>query len=142
MGIVCHRPLFSLGLVAETERVTSCVEDARASVAEALSLVEKTGEHWYKAELHRLQGELMLQQDVKQHTEAVKCFRQALKVARKQQAKSLELRTALSLSRHWIESGQSQEVRKLLEPIFSSFTERLDTKDLQEAKFFLDGLAN
>ena len=90
---------YCLGLLAETQQALGQIGDALLSVAEALSMVEKTGNRWYEAELHRLQGELMLQQDIKQHTEAVKCFRQALQVARKQQAKSLELRAAMSLSR-------------------------------------------
>ena len=110
------------------------------SVAEALSKVEKTGNRWHEAELHRLQGELILQQDVKQHAEAVKCFRQALQVARKQQARSLELRAAMSLSRLWVQSGKLREAREVLEPSFGWFTEGLDTKELREARVLLDEL--
>jgi predicted ATPase len=125
---------YCLGLLAETYRTLGQIEDARASVTEALSLVEKNKQRWFEAELHRLQGELTLEQDNKQQTEAAKCFNRSLQVAREQQAKSLELRAALSLSRLWVQQGQSQEARQLLEPITAWFTEGLDTEELLVAK--------
>ena len=95
----------------------------------------------YEAELHRLRGVLLLQhiaQDA-QHAEA--CFHQALDVARHQQAKSLELRTAMSLSRLWQRQGKRTEAYELLAPVYGWFTEGFDTADLQEAKALLEELA-
>ena len=131
---------YCLGTLAETQQALGQIEDALASVVEALSMVEKTGNRWYEAELHRLQGELLLQQDASQHAEAVKCFRQALQVARKQQARSLELRAAMSLSRLWVQSGNFREAREVLEPVFCWFTEGLETEELLEARVLLDEL--
>jgi predicted ATPase len=131
---------YCLGLLAETHQALGQIEEAQATVSEALSLVEKNSERWFESELHRLQGELILEQDSKQQTEAVKCFKQALRVAREQQARSLELRAALCLCRLWVQQGQSGEARKMLEPIFTSFTEGLKTVELRDARSLLDEL--
>ncbi len=119
-------------------------------LAEALALVEKTGDRFWKAELYRLKGELLLQQartrrraKGTQHPwEAAEgCFYQALDIARRQQAKSLELRAALNLSRLWQQQGKRDEACTLLAPIYEWFTEGFDTADLQEAKALLAALA-
>jgi predicted ATPase len=115
---------------------------------EALTLVHRTGERCYEAELYRLKGELLLQggQGPKAHgteqtvTEAEQSFRQALTVACRQQAKSLELRAAMSLSRLWQQQGKRTEAHALLAPIYGWFTEGFDTADLQEAKALLEAL--
>ena len=101
--------------------------------------MEKTGERCYEAELHRLQGELLLQQVVPDVAQAEACFQQALAVARRQQARSWELRAAMSLSRLWQQQGKRDDARELLAPIYGWFTEGFDTADLQDARALLRG---
>jgi predicted ATPase len=115
-------------------------------VAEALDAVDKTGERFWEAELYRLKGELTLQSRVpgpkaKVGEEAEEYFHQAIEIARRQQAKSLELRAVMSLSRLWQKLGKKEEARQLLAEVYSWFTEGFDTKDLQEAKALLDELS-
>jgi predicted ATPase len=109
-------------------------------LAEALRLVDDTEERWYQAELYRLKGELLLGLSTAPHAEAAACFQQALTVARHQQAKSWELRTAMSLGRLWQRQGKRAEARELLAPIYDWFTEGFDTVDLQDAKALLAAL--
>jgi predicted ATPase/class 3 adenylate cyclase len=113
-------------------------EEGLRLLAEALAMVDK--DPWYEAEMHRIKGELLLQQPVPDAPQAEACFQQALTVARRQQAKSYELRTAMSLSRLWQQQGKRAEARALLTPIYTWFTEGFDTPDLQEAKAFLEDL--
>ena len=130
-------------------------------VAEALALVDKTGERVEEAELYRLKGELTLQQESQKskaktqkskvtdpHSptpdpqgEAEACFLRAIEIARKQQAKSLELRATTSLARLWQQQGKRKEAHAMLAEIYHWFTEGFDTKDLQEAKALLEELA-
>jgi predicted ATPase len=93
---------------------------------------------YHEAELHRLTGELLLARAAEHDAEAEASFQQALTVARGQQAKSLELRAAMSLSQLWQQQGKRDDARELLEPIYGWFTEGFDTPDLQEAKALLD----
>ena len=93
------------------------------------------------AELPRLTGELMLAQSAEHQAAAETCFQQALAVARHQQAKSWELRAAMSLSRLWQQHGKRTAARELLAPVYGWFTEGFDTADLQEAKALLEELA-
>jgi predicted ATPase len=109
-------------------------------VTEALTAVHKTGERQHEAELLRLKGELLLKQDVLATQGAESCFRQALDIARRQQAKSLELRAAVGLSRQWQRQGKRDDARELLAPVYGWFTEGFDTADLQEAKALLEEL--
>jgi predicted ATPase len=95
---------------------------------------------WWEAEVYRLQGALLLQLPSPDGPQAEACFHQALKVARLQQARALELRAALSLSRLWQQQGQRAAARDLLAPLYAWFTEGLDTPDLQEAKTLLAAL--
>ncbi len=90
--------------------------------------------------MHRCRGELLLALSVDAHSEAETCFRQALDVARSQQAKSLELRAAMCLSRLWQQQEKQAKARELLGPIYGWFTEGFDTADLKEAKGLLDEL--
>ena len=90
--------------------------------------------------VHRLQGELLLTRSSEHQAEAETCFCQALEAARYQQAKSLELRAAMSLSRLWQRQGRCQEAYVLLAPVYGWFTEGFDTADLQEAKMLLEEL--
>jgi len=110
-------------------------------VSEELLRVEKTGERYYGAELHRIKGELLLRQSAPDKEEAEGCFQTALEVARTQSAKSLELRAAMSLSRLWQRQGKKDEARKILAEIYGWFTEGFDTADLKEAKSLLDELS-
>jgi len=109
-------------------------------LAEALAGVDKTGERYWEAELYRLKGELLLRQALPDEHQAETCFQQALAVARRQQAKSLELRTAMSLARLWQRQGQRAAARQLLAEVYGWFTEGFDTADLQEAKALLEAL--
>ena len=135
--------------LAEASGFLGQPEGGLAALDEVLTLVEHTGERYYEAEPHRQRGELSLLRAAKSHPaqdsrdqhEAEPCFQHALDVARGQQAKSLELRAATSLSRLWQRQGKRAQARALLAPIFHCFTEGFDTADLQEAKALLDALA-
>jgi predicted ATPase len=123
------------------EALTLAREEAGLTLlAEALAVTNDTGEHRWEAELHRLKGELLLTVSAEHATEAATCFRQALDVARRQQAKSWELRAAMSLTRLWQGQGKHAEARELLAPIYDWFTEGFDTADLREAKGLLEAL--
>ena len=139
-GAEVQRPYY-LALLAEAYGKSGQAEEALEVLAEALALVAKTGESWWEAELYRLKGELLLVRLADHHVVVETCFRQALTVARSQQAKSLELRAAMSLSRLWQRQDKSAEARELLAPIYHWFTEGFDTADLQEAKVLLDELS-
>jgi len=108
-------------------------------ITEALTLVEETEERWWEGELHRLKGELLAHAQDQREAEA--CFHRALTVARQQQAKSLELRAAMSLSRLWQQQDKRAEARQMLAEVYGWFTEGFDTADLQEAKALLDKLS-
>ncbi len=97
-GAEAFRPYF-LALLAEAQGITGQPEAGLTALAEALTLADTTGERWYEAELHRLKGELLLQQSSDHQAEAETCFAQAMAIAQDQQAKSLELRAATSLAR-------------------------------------------
>jgi predicted ATPase len=111
------------------------------ALAEALATLPKSASRWWEAELYRLRGELLRQSSVAQAGEAEACVQQALDIARRQQAKSLELRAATSLSRLWQLQGQRDEAHELLAPIYGWFTEGFDTADLQEAKALIKELS-
>jgi predicted ATPase len=134
------RPFF-LALLAEAYGKVGQADAGLSVIAEALALMDKIGERDHEAELYRLQGELFLRHAVPDALQAEACFQQALTVARHQQAKSLELRAALSLSRLWQQQAKRTEARQLLADVYSWFTEGFDTPDLQEAKALLDALA-
>ena len=97
---------------------------------------------WWEAEVARLRGVLLLRQLGTSQAEAKACFQRALDVARHQEAKSLELRTAMSLSRLCQQQGKQAEARALLAPIYGWFTEGFNTADLQEAKALLEELSD
>jgi predicted ATPase len=155
-GAEALRPYF-LALLAEAKG-NSGPEEGLQLVDEALKVVEHTEERFYEAELYRLKGTLTLKQsEVRgpasgvpntQHptpnshaeAEAEACFYKAIEIAQQQQAKSLELRAAMSLGRLWQQQGKKEEARQLLAEIYGWFTEGFDTKDLQEAKALLKEL--
>jgi class 3 adenylate cyclase/predicted ATPase len=157
-GAELWRPYF-LALLAEAHGKAGQTEEGLSALAEALTLVSKTGECWYEAELYRLKGTLTLQKfqvsgstfqvtnpqsltpNPQAEAEAEGCFWKAIEIARKQQAKSLELRATVSLARLWQQQGKQKEAHKMLADIYGWFTEGFDTKDLQEAKALLAELA-
>jgi TOMM system kinase/cyclase fusion protein len=132
---------YYLALLMEAYGKAGQAEEGLRVLAEALTAVHKTGERQHEAELYRLKGELLLKQDIPDEQEAESCLHQAVDIARQQQAKSLELRAAMSLSHLWQQQGKRTEAYDLLAPIYGWFTEGFDTTDLQEAKALLDALA-
>jgi tetratricopeptide (TPR) repeat protein len=106
---------------------------------EALSRGRETNERWWDAELHRLRAELLLAGGA-EASEAEAALRRALEIARGQQAKSLELRAARALAGLWAGSGRTAEARALLAPVYASFTEGLETPDLEAARTLLSSL--
>jgi predicted ATPase len=130
-----------LALLAEAYGQAGQPEAGLTALTEALMLVAATEERWWEAELHRLQGMLLLQRSIQETLRAEAYFQKALTVAHGQQAKALELRAATSLSRLWQQQGKQQAARNLLAPIYGWFTEGFDTPDLQEAKALLTELS-
>jgi len=135
-------------MLAEAHSQMGQTQEGLTLLAEALAIVDKNGERLYEAELYRLRGQLILQegklQDSRSHNAeegAETCFLKAIEIARRQQAKSLELRAVMSLSRLWQSQGKKEEAHQLLSEIYGWFTEGFDTKDLQEAKALLNELA-
>jgi predicted ATPase len=114
--------------------------DGLQALAEAHALVEQHDERWWEAEIHRLRSVVLLRQPGTPPAEAAAGFQRALDVARRQEAKSLELRAAMSLARLWQQQGKQAKARELLAPIYGWFTEGFDTADLQEAKVLLEEL--
>ena len=116
-------------------------EDARRCVGEAMTLVETTREKWYEAQVNRVAGEIAQMSPEPDAAKAEAYFERALAVAREQQAKSWELRAAMSMARLWRDQGKRQQARGLLAPVYGWFTEGFETLDLKEAKALLEELA-
>ena len=102
--------------------------------------MEESGVQQWEAELYRLQGDLLLQQTVPDAQQAEACFCQALAIARRQQAKSLELRAAMSLARLWQRQDKRAAAHQMLAEVYGWFTEGFDTADLREARTLLDAM--
>jgi predicted ATPase len=154
----CGRPL------AEAYEHVEQATEGLSVLAAALASVEKTGVCYYEAEVHRLKGELTLQQESKEQRagskerksensnpksqildpqdEAEACYLKAIEVAQKQKAKSWELRATVSLARLWQAQGKRSEAHHRLSEIYNWFTEGFDTKDLQEAKTLIEELSH
>jgi TOMM system kinase/cyclase fusion protein len=139
-GAALRLPYY-LALLAEACGQTGQAVEGLTLLAEALAQAHKAEESWTEAELHRLKGELLLSLSTDNQVEAAGCFHQALATARRQQAKALELRAAMSLSRLWQQQGKRTEAYQLLAGIYGWFTEGFDTADLQDAKGLLQELA-
>lgn len=143
-GLVVHRTQGAdigstccLALLADAYSKRGQTAEGLAALVEAFALVNDNGERWWEAELYRLKGELLLAQCKTPSTEgqeAEQCFHQAIAIARRQSAKSLELRATVSVSRLWRQQGRTAEAREMLAAIYGWFTEGFDTKDLQEAE--------
>jgi class 3 adenylate cyclase/predicted ATPase len=127
-------------LLAEAYRKSGQTVEGLNVVNNAIARTQLTEFRFYDAELHRIRGELLLQQATVDEREAEFCFENALKVARGQSAKSLELRAAMSLSRLWQKQGKIDDARKLLGAIYGWFTEGFETADLKAAKALLNKL--
>jgi len=150
-GAELLRPYY-LALQAEAYGKMGLPAEGLTQLAEALTALEKSAERWWEAELYRLKGELSLQSRQVENkpktsqdksavrspqSEAEECFWKAIEIARGQQAKSLELRAVMSLSRLWHSQGKTGEARRMLAAIYDWFTEGFDTADLKEAKALL-----
>ena len=129
-------------LLAEVSAHLGHPEDGLQALVEAHTLMEQQEERYWEAEVCRLRGVLLLRQSGTQPEEAEAWLQRALDVARRQEAKSLELRAAMSLSRLWQQQGKQAEAHALLAPIYGWFTEGFDTADLQEAKALLETLSD
>jgi predicted ATPase len=127
-------------MLADVSAHLGHMEDGLQALAEAHTLVEQHEERWWEAEVCRLRGILIMRQTGTSQAEAEGWLQQALDIARRQQAKSLELRAAMSLSRLWQQQGKQAEARELLAPTYGWFTEGFDTTDLREAKALLEEL--
>jgi class 3 adenylate cyclase/predicted ATPase len=115
-------------------------DDAWRCIGEAMAAVETTKERWYEAEIYRITGEIALKLPQLGGSQAGAYFERALTVARAQQAKSWELRAAMSMARLWHDQGMQEKARALIAPIYGWFTEGFDTHDLKQAKALLDGM--
>ena len=136
-----YRRTHFLALLAEAHGKAGQAETGLKTLAEALAVVDRTQERLYEAELHRLKGELTLLQpsgeEAAGRDEAQACFQQAIAIARRQGARSLELRAVMALSRLSREQGKAAEARQMLAQSYGWFTEGFDTADLREAKALL-----
>jgi class 3 adenylate cyclase/predicted ATPase len=145
-GAELVRPYW-LALQAEAYARTARHGEALSLLEEALGVVRMNRECWWEPELHRLKGELALRAGVVPDADAASieethaCFSQAIEIARQQGSRSLELRAAMSLARMWEGRGKRAEARRLLDPIYSTFTEGFDTADLRAAKDLLTRLS-
>ena len=117
-------------------------DDAWRCIDDAIDKVEKSKEKWCEADVHRIAGEIALKSLAPDPEKAEAYFDRALTVARRQQAKSWELRAAMSMARLWRDQGKRDQARDLLAPVYGWFTEGFDTRDLKEAKALLDELAS
>ena len=133
-GVRCYLS-GTLGPLAEAQAKAGHPEEGLTTLAEALALVEETDERHWEAELHRLRGELLLMQGDEAEAEA--SLHKAIEVARRQQARSWELRATVSLCRLWQAQGRIDEARQMLAEIYGWFTEGFDTPDLREAEALL-----
>jgi predicted ATPase len=132
--------LFLCTVLAEVCDHLGHPEESLQALTEAHTLMEQHEERYWEAEVARLQGVLLLRRPGTPQAEAETWLRRALDVARRQQAKSLELRAAMSLARLWQRQGRRAAARELLAPVYGWFTEGFDTTDLQEAKALLEAL--
>jgi predicted ATPase len=138
-GAEVFRP-YGLALLAEIYGKEGQIAEGLNMLTEALAAVRNIGGYFYEAELYRLQGELLWQQVVPDEQQVESCFCQALDVARRQEAKSLELRAATSLARLWHRQGKQEQARQLLGDIYGWFTEGFNTHDLRAAQALLEEL--
>ena len=138
-GATVWVPLY-LSYLAKAYAELGQIDDAWRCIGEAIKTIETTKERWYEVEVYRMAGEIALKSP-ERATKAEAYFGQALVIARAQQAKSWELRAALSMARLLSAQGEPDKATDLLAPVYGWFTEGFDTSDLKEAKALLDTLA-
>ena len=130
-----------LSMLAEACIQSRRLNDGLRVLTEALAVTNETEGRSYEAEIYRLKGELLLRRDDSSIPEAWSCFQQAIEIARRQSAKSLELRATISLARLLVSQGRRDEARPILAEIYNWFTEGFDNADLKDAKTLLDNLS-
>ena len=129
-----------LAMLAESLRKVGRHDAALGALKRGLAQAEAQGQHFYDGELHRLRAEILLDMDGNAVEEAEALFGQSLEIARRQEAKTFELRAATSLARLWQRQGKRDAARDLLAPVYAWFTEGFDTRDLKDAKALLTEL--
>jgi predicted ATPase len=139
-GSTLWLPLYLSSLASAYGQIGQ-LANATRRIDEAITTVETTGESWCQAEINRVAGEIALLTPEPDAAKAEANFERALAVAREQQAKSWELRAAMSLARLWRDQGKVRQARELLAPVYGWFTEGFNTRDLKEAKALLEALA-
>jgi predicted ATPase len=139
-GAEAERPQ-NLSLLAHACMKTGRLDDGLSALTEALAVADEREARVFEAETHRLKGELLLKQDDSNAAEAQNCFARAIEIARKQSAKSWELRATTSLARLLAKHGRRDEACAMLAEIYNWFTEGFDTADLKDAKALLEELA-
>ncbi|HSF30145.1 MAG TPA: AAA family ATPase [Candidatus Tectomicrobia bacterium] len=139
LGMAMEDPYF-LALLAEAQACGGLIEEGLATLGEALAALPSGRDFFYKAELYRLQGELLGRRSGSDDSQVEACFQQALEIAHRQHAKSLELRAAISLSRLWQRQDKCQAAHDLLAEVYGWFIEGFDAADLQEARALLEEL--
>jgi predicted ATPase len=137
-GVQLNKPL-ALRSLAKAQAQAGHTRAGLATLVEALALVEETGERHWEAELYRLRAEMLLSQG--DETEAEAGFQKAIEIARRQSAKSWELRATIDLARLWQKQGRGDNAREALSEIYAWFTEGFETPDLIKAKALLEELA-
>jgi class 3 adenylate cyclase/predicted ATPase len=139
-GIGAVWPWF-LALLAEAQGAVGQFGEAFRALDEAQQWVQRNDERLYVAEVHRIKGELLLRQPIADAAQAERCFKEALRVARDQEAKSWELRAAMNMARLWQGGGRLDDARAVLSPVYNWFTEGFETADLREARTLLEQLS-
>ncbi len=140
-GVILSLTLY-LAMLGEVFWSAGRFAEGLDAIADALAVVERTGERFWEAETWRIKGELMLKAPVSNpQAEAEACYHKAVEIARRQSAKSLELRAAMSLARLWRHQGKCAEARQMLAEIYGWFTEGLETTDLKDVKALLEELS-
>jgi serine/threonine protein kinase/predicted ATPase len=130
-----------LGMLGDACTQSGRFEDAHKALDEGLAVAEKNDVHCHEAELHRLEGELLLAESPDQATGAESCFRQAIEIARQQRSRAWQLRATMSLARLWQRQGRPDQARAALADIYDTYTEGFATPDLMDAAALLDNLA-
>ena len=132
---------FTLALLADIYLRKNRIDEGLATIEEAQKLAVTGGELFWQAELLRLKGELLLAQSDQSVQAAEECFCEALKIAQGQHAKMHELRVATSLAKLWKKLNKSDDAKRILNSVYSRFTEGIDNRDMIEAKNVLDQLS-
>jgi predicted ATPase len=140
-GATIYMPLH-LSHLARAKAELGQLDEAWRYMGEAMVAIETTKESWFESEVNRIAGEITLISSESNTAKAQTYFMRALQIARQQQAKSLELRAAMSMARLWHDQGKQEQARDLLAPVYGWFTEGLDTRDLKDAKALLEQLAS